>query len=200
MKGSSSAPKPKGWPKDVTFIDRPVYSSLLGKETRAALENQTVDAAIQHVVPLTKGPSSSVRITLIDIPTHPACGQCGLFAAQHLPPSTFILSYVGYVHGEADADPTSDYDLSLDRDTGTAVDATKMGNEARFINDYRGVGPPGPNAEFKDVWVTNAQGQAEKRIGVFVLSAGKAGKRSKGIAKGEEILVSYGKGFWAGRA
>jgi len=29
-----------------------------------------------------------------------------------------------------------------------------------------------------------------------VLSAGKRGKRSKGIAKGEEIVVSYGKGFW----
>ena len=36
-------------------------------------------------------------------------------------------------------------------------------------------------------------------VGVFVLSAGKSGKRAKGIGRGQEILVSYGKGFWAGR-
>lgn len=30
-------------------------------------------------------------------------------------------------------------------------------------------------------------------------SAGKAGLRKAGIKAGEEILVSYGKGFWEGR-
>lgn len=30
-------------------------------------------------------------------------------------------------------------------------------------------------------------------------SAGKAGKRKAGIKAGEEILVSYGKGFWEAR-
>jgi hypothetical protein len=39
----------------------------------------------------------------------------------------------------------------------------------------------------------------EKRVGVFVLSAGKSGKRAKGIGRGQEILVSYGKGFWTER-
>ncbi|KAJ4293951.1 hypothetical protein N0V88_005465 [Collariella sp. IMI 366227] len=46
------------------------------------------------------------------------------------------------------------YDLWLDRDGDLAVDAARMGNEARFVNDYRGV--PGrngkkANAEFKPV-------------------------------------------------
>lgn len=44
-------------------------------------------------------------------------------------------------------------------------------------------------------------------IGVFVIKGGggrKAkddvmGKAFKGIEKGEEVLVSYGRGFWAGR-
>lgn len=77
-----------------------------------------------------------------------------------------------------------------------------MGNEARFVNDYRGV--PGrdgkrQNAEFKEVWWAGKDGKGEKGMAVFVLPAGKrAVGRAKtvGIAKGEEILVSYGKGFW----
>jgi len=95
-------------------------------------------------------------------------------------------------------DETSDYDLSLDREVGISVDASHMGNEARFINDYRGIAQA-PNAEFRDIFVAVANNKVEKRVGVFVLSAGKSGKRSKGIARGQEILVSYGKGFWAER-
>lgn len=34
-------------------------------------------------------------------------------------------------------------------------------------------------------------------VAVFVMPAGKAGKRKGGIKKGQEVLVSYGKGFWA---
>lgn len=34
-------------------------------------------------------------------------------------------------------------------------------------------------------------------IAIFVLPAGKSGKRKSGIRSGQEILVSYGKGFWA---
>lgn len=137
-----------------------------------------------------------VRISSIANPAHPACGQYGLFAARHLQPDSFILHYLGFVHGPEEADEASDYDNSLDRDACIGVDATHAGNEARFINDYRGVSSAGPNAEFRDCWVEVGHQQLEKRIGVYVLPAGKSGKRSKGIAKGEEILVSYGKGFW----
>lgn len=73
-----------------------------------------------------------------------------------------------------------------------------MGNEARFINDFRGIAPSA-NAEFRDVWVDVGKGYLEKRMALYVLTAGKSGKRAKGIGKGEEILVSYGKGFWAER-
>lgn len=94
----------------------------------------------------------------------------------------------------------SDYDLSLvklrasefpgvvtgDQEwISVGVDAARFGNEARFINDYRGVGQA-PNATFQERVI-----DGELRIGVF------AGPR--GIAKNEEILVSYGKGWWAAR-
>jgi hypothetical protein len=147
----------------------------------------------------TNGPYTNVRITKISSTTHPANGQHGLFANQSLPPGSFILPYLGYVHDQSDTDEASDYDLSLDRDFGVGVDASKMGNEARFINDYRGVADA-PSAEFRDIFVDIGRGKVEKRIGVFVLSAGKSGKRAKGIPKGQEILASYGKGFWAARS
>lgn len=34
-------------------------------------------------------------------------------------------------------------------------------------------------------------------VAIFVMPAGRSGKRKGGIKKGQEILVSYGKGFWA---
>ncbi|KAK5103067.1 hypothetical protein LTS08_003870 [Lithohypha guttulata] len=207
---------------------------------------------------------------------------------------------------------TSDYDLNLHRDDDVelAVDASQMGNEARFCNDYRGVpaqsigaetkhwdrkskrsarswNQPGdgaanedkeytfmssniamPNAEFRSVWlewdandnvehhkiqpksapvetarieqgirdtvlscignhepsgskkgmknsrsIQNKSKEAKQlrrhqrknRIGmqgvaIFVLPAGKSGKRKNGIRAGQEVLVSYGKGFWAHHA
>lgn len=189
----------------------------------------------------------------------------------------------------------SDYDLNLhrDEDIELAVDASRVGNEARFCNDYRGVptqqvipdhekqwsrkskrsakswaapqaslsdcdaikaGITMPNAEFRDVWfelgsdsvedgvleafnelavspspshvkdapevinnnlrsssdnagaVTTtmkpSSSRRKKKVGmrgvaIFVLPAGKSGKRKNGIRAGQEILVSYGKGFWA---
>lgn len=38
-------------------------------------------------------------------------------------------------------------------------------------------------------------------MGVWVLPVGKSGKdgRGKGVRKGEEIVVSYGRGFWGAR-
>lgn len=97
----------------------------------------------------------------------------------------------------------SDYDLWLDRDADLAVDAARMGNEARFVNDYRGVpgrGGKKANAEFRVVWDPRRTG--ERCMAVFVLPAGKRAKgkaRVVGIACGEEVLVSYGRGFWQGR-
>ncbi|PSS03457.1 hypothetical protein BD289DRAFT_421330 [Coniella lustricola] len=194
------------------------------------------------------GPSAKVRIHSITDPAHPACTQAGLFATRDLPPGSLILPYIGVLHASDDpAYAASDYDLWVtDRcgggagdDTaggaetwregegrgaqslscsGVAVDATKSGNEARFINDYRGVpGAVRPNAEFCEVWDVQ---KGEMGIAVFVMSAGakrdkektkgkaqgKRGNgggevrdRSRGIGKGEEILVSYGKGFWENR-
>lgn len=190
---------PKNWPLNFPYLTAPVYSPTIRTEHKIALRIRPKDAA--DVPPNTpKGPSSLVKITPITTPSHPANGQSGLFATKDLKPGTFILQYLGEIHAavsEANlpgAHANSNYDLSLDRETGIGIDADKRGNEARFINDYRGVTET-PNAEFKIIWDGVRK---EVGMGVWVLPEGKSGK-GKGVRKGEEILVSYGRGFWGAR-
>lgn len=66
------------------------------------------------------------------------------------------------------------------------VDAACMGNEARFINDYRGIKPK-PNAIFKE----GRSSWGELRMSIW--------SDSEVIRKGDEILVSYGKSWWRAR-
>jgi SET domain-containing protein len=68
-----------------------------------------------------------------------------------------------------------------------AIDASRFGNEARFINDFRGV-LSRPNVEFREYQDTKTQ---QVRMGVFVLSVP--------IDKGQELCVTYGKSFWRER-
>ena len=92
----------------------------------------------------------------------------------------------GEVH--CDDRPNSDYDLSLCRLPGVSVgvDASAMGNHARFVNDFRGIAIK-PNALFVDTRTASG----EIRIGIW---------SNMEIKKGEEILVSYGKSWWRSRA
>lgn len=189
---------PKGWPSDTVYLRSPCLSKKLATDNVNRLTLMRSDLPPGTQTLKTKGPYGNVRVTPVADVNHPAHGQHALCATQHLPPDTFILPYLGYVHDQTDLDEASDYDLSLDREFGIGVDASKMGNEARFINDYRGVSNA-PNAEFRDIYVDVTLGKVEKRVGVFVLGAGKSGKRAKGIVRGQEILISYGKGFWTER-
>ncbi|KAJ9659665.1 hypothetical protein H2201_007256 [Coniosporium apollinis] len=187
---TSTAPQlPKGWPPGLPYLIQPTYSLSLTPSTLQRLRTHPPNTPILSSKLL--GPSPLVRIRPIASPAHPANGQYGLFAARDLPPDSFVLLYVGHVHGAEDADARSDYDLCLDGEMGVGVDAARGGNEARFVNDYRGIEDGGPNAEFREVWVERGQGTGkvvEKGMGVFVLSAGKSGRRAKGIVKGKEIL------------
>ncbi|KAI0786084.1 hypothetical protein C8Q75DRAFT_688080, partial [Abortiporus biennis] len=122
-----------------------------------------------------------VSIKVITEPNHPASGQRGLFASKKIDANTLILDYIGEVH--CDDRPDSDYDLSLYRsNTGISVgvDAQTRGNEARFVNDFRGIKSK-PNAIFKDYRTPSG----ELRMSVW--------SGSSSIKRGDEILVSYGK-------
>ena len=110
-----------------------------------------------------------------------AVGQFGLFAAKKIPSRMYLLDYLGEVH--CNDRPSSDYDLSLyrtpDGSVSVGVDASAMGNEGRFVNDYRGIRQK-PNARFAERRCDNG----ELRMTIWT--------GSEVIKKGEEILVSVG--------
>ena len=184
--------KPKNWPPCLRYVSAPSHDKDVIATHQEALKTQAPSIPI---VPTsaTSLPCPLVKIQAITTATHPACGQCGLFATRDLRPATFIVPYLGRTHTSSTTDPKSDYDLWLDREADIAVDASLQGNEARFVNDYRGVKDK-PNAEFGVGW---SEKWGELVVGFWVL--GKAGEKKGAIRKGEEILVSYGKGFWGGR-
>lgn len=137
--------------------------------------------------PPTRPINPLVRIKRVTDPGHPACGQHGLFAHKKIPPRSHIIDYIGQVHCEKR--PDSDYDLSLYRSqdgVNVGIDARDMGNESRFINDYRGIQGK-PNAEFVEYRTAGG----ELRMSIWALG--------ETIKKGDEILVSYGKSWWRSR-
>lgn len=202
---------PINWPPEIPFLKAPSYSKYVKRSqleiirrpppppaaTASPLETALSQPVVGEngIIPLDFpiGPNQSVQIQRITDPNHPACGQCGLFAARDLLPGELILPYYGVIHagtGAKSGDPgdlektldklspsppnpeegeieedlrekekeriqheNSDYDLWLSREADLAVDGEMMGNEARFVNDYRGVpGRERENAELRFVW------------------------------------------------
>ena len=208
---------PDNWPASIPYLSYPILAPDLPRTilSTQALTSPTLEPNAA-TIPNPQTPYANIRITAIEEAAHPAYQQFGLFATRVHLPDTFICLYLGMVYSTASesivstdtadstSHPKSDYDLSLDRDLGLAVDAATMGNEARFINDYRGIADR-PNAEFRDVIVKAKDGKKERGVGVFVKAMKKAKKRKSkkedgiGIRKGEEIVVSYGRGFWSAR-
>ncbi|KAF4630171.1 hypothetical protein G7Y89_g7974 [Cudoniella acicularis] len=189
-KTSQAVKLPKNWPPEIRYLTSSTYTTL-NVDQIASLRLYNKDF-VSFSAP--EGPCSLVRITPITSLPHPALGQSGLFAASNLAPGTFILQYLGEVHVSRDnsssttLDPhaRSDYDLSLDRELGLGIDAERAGNEARFINDYRGIAER-PNAEFKEIWDerTKLRGMA-----VWVLPEGKSG-RANTVDHKFSLQISY---------
>ncbi|KAI0799281.1 hypothetical protein GGR55DRAFT_684136 [Xylaria sp. FL0064] len=193
---------PKNWPSCIPYLSQPCFAPHVSKTQRESLRIHTPDLIAEIPVNFPRGPCRLVRITPIADPSHPTQGQYGLFAARHLEPGTLILPYYGLIHSSLPPHSVnhdeSDYDLWLNKEANIAVDAEKAGNEARFVNDYRSIRER-PNAEFTQCWDARSGQQC---MAVFVLPSGKhtsAKAGVGGIAKGTEILVSYGKGFWSKR-
>ncbi|KEY67671.1 hypothetical protein S7711_03924 [Stachybotrys chartarum IBT 7711] len=191
--------KPKNWPGTLPYLTAPLLCRTLTASHLVAIRTKPPPSAdIPSVAAAaTQTPSPLVRIQAISDPAHPAHGQHGLFAARDLRPGTLVLAYLGRVHAGGASSDRSDYDLWLDRAADVAVDAAAEGNEGRFVNDYRGVRGRA-NAEFGNVW---CERWGQLCVGVWVLGKRNAGgaREGVGIRKGEEILVSYGKGFWQER-
>ncbi|KAI0336109.1 SET domain protein [Cubamyces sp. BRFM 1775] len=178
---------PAHWPNNVRYISELVYHSSVPKHIRDFLLSGGSPQASQSMSSSSHPQKSMVLIQRISGASHPANGQHGLFATKKIPPRTLILDYIGEVH--CDERPESDYDLSLHRTPdhiSVGVDAHSAGNEARFVNDYRGV-KSRPNVIFQE----RRTDRGELRMSVW--------SGSEPIKKGDELLVSYGKSWWRAR-
>ncbi|KAK6967021.1 hypothetical protein R3P38DRAFT_2672217 [Favolaschia claudopus] len=133
---------PSHWPSNIRYISTCTYHSSVSPATRVFLTQG------ESAAPKTFDGPSSVAIKRISDSAHPAHGQFGLFAAKKIKPHAHIVDYVGEIHCD---ERESDYDLSLFRSAtlNVGIDACRMGNEGRFVNDYRGIpGQDKPNAVF----------------------------------------------------
>jgi hypothetical protein len=202
-------PPPPNWPPNVTYITRYKLSPTFNRKHLPLLTDPS-NASSPPAKPQAQShpfPKDLVKIKRITQDGHPAKGQLGLVAMKKLEPKSKVLDYVGVVHSRPHEE--SDYDISLIRQLGPdlspsledsnqsavqveqeiidiGIDAAISGNAARFINDYRGIASR-PNCEFREERDGNGW------LGIQVWTLG------QGVGKGEELCVSYGKGFWAGR-
>ncbi|KDQ54775.1 hypothetical protein JAAARDRAFT_135039 [Jaapia argillacea MUCL 33604] len=174
---------PPHWPPGLMYIQSQCYHASVPAKICAVIRPGIASGT------LNSNSRAPVIIRPVTAASHPAHGQFGLFASKKIPPRTHIIDYIGEVHADERTD--SDYDLSLyrsnDGQVNVGVDARTMGNEARFVNDYRGIRAK-PNAEFLE------KRSASGELHMSVWSG------NEGIKKGEEIVVSYGKGWWRARS
>lgn len=131
------------WPKNVTFSN-----------------NYEWEASVPAGIKMKYYPSDNIRrqrsnhfsrnvyFKRITDEDHPAYGQYGLFCAlPHAKPGQWLLDYVGRVTLGEDQNKESDYVSEFGAHSELSCDANTLGNEARFLNDFRNTGRF-PNVEF----------------------------------------------------
>jgi hypothetical protein len=144
--------------------------------------------------------SNKVYIQKIHNPAHPAYGQYGLYCAiDHAKPGTWLLDYIGHVTLGDHQNNTSDYICDFGTQCELSCDALLLGNESRYINDFRNTGHY-PNVEFN----LRRDANGDLRQGVYVRQVKDMVRRGGGVTfdgihRDEELLISYGKNYWRSR-
>ena len=159
------------WPADVPYLEEPLWDA---KRLGA-----------QAVRDVTRPRMPGVFIKRITDVSHPVCGQkqpFGLFAAKAFRVGDVVGEYCGAVVDKDECAAGGDgYMAALgDGDGSLGCDAGKMGNEARFINDYRGCG-------LQNCRLSRTVIRTLPTVMVVVV---------RPIKIGEEILANYGGGFF----
>ncbi|KAK4516627.1 Protein kinase domain-containing protein [Mucor velutinosus] len=200
LRNVKTVPSPSGWTPETKYIDKLFWSPNVPAELRDLYQpanpkvqdpRRTINFMNEHVnligtFPGTKEQKRNVKIKKITDKEHPCCGAYGLVAAQTLQPKQLIIDYLGVVEYQDGYEATSDYVLRYGTDL--SIDAGRCGNEARFCNDFRGCGPE-PNVCFMNYMDEKTK---HIKVGIFV-------NGNRKIRKGDELLVTYGKSFWAKR-
>ena len=84
--------KPAHWPQQLQYLNSSVYHSSLSPPVLQHIKSSSIST--KNVATPTS-PRPKIVIRAISDPSHPANGQFGLFAAQRIPPKTYILDYIG---------------------------------------------------------------------------------------------------------
>jgi len=171
---------PHGWPREVLFCSLPLQEGFQANQrllkTYCRLSECMAGVAIKQVDP-----------------GHPLSGTShdrGLFATSNVRRGATLGSYAGVIRNAGTprmyCDTEGAYDIHLDTSclpcySGDLVlDAKEVGNESRFINDYRNIAAA-RNVRFMTI------ADARKGVWVDVIA-------TRPIIAGEEILVDYDDG------
>lgn len=174
---------PKNWPNNLIFLKRNEIDKRLQQSVLIVPETVLKTLSLVGKDQQCLGICKLVQIKKIQDPKHPANGEFGLFSLKTIPPKTYILDYKGVITSEEYASQASDYILHFDGEY--SIDAQWKGNEARFLNDYRGI-----QAKQDVQFQLYRDSDSIVHMGVFSI---------KEIKKGQEICINYGKGFWKNR-
>jgi hypothetical protein len=207
---SSSAPdrlpevRGGAWPAEVEYSNNYRW----GSDVPAALAAVYRPAAVR---PRPARPCPRTFAAVVTEAGHPAAGECGLFAAVGMAVGAYVIDYVGAISLGENEDKTSDYVCDfgesecprrltrapvasrhslrsrLSAESELALDARHVGNEGRFVNDYRNTGRHA-NVEFR----LRRDARGEMRQGIYVCA-------KQGVRPGDELLISYGKSYWRSR-
>ncbi|KAJ3225732.1 hypothetical protein HK099_006345 [Clydaea vesicula] len=167
----------------INYLTKFTFLTTQDKKTYSTLSENSKNNDLYQVISKDLKYKNKLKIGKITNKSHPAYNQFGLFTLNKLNKEEFIIDYIGVVSSKPSE--TSDYCLNFEQ--GLNIDAEFSGNEARYINDFRGIEKK-PNSYFK-TYIDKSENNRVK-IGVFTLSE---------IEKGSEILVSYGKSYWKSR-
>lgn len=138
-------------------------------------------------VPFSKKISSKVTVETIKIRNHAAYNRKGvakqLTCTEKIAKDEYLGSYGGRI--SSSDEEWNPYKITP-KNCNYDIDGESVGNEMRYINDAKGVGNKEPNVRF---FLSYRKLRGHSTVEVISL---------RDIEVGEEILASYGDGYWEG--
>lgn len=130
--------------------------------------------------------TKDIRVVPITVRNHPAYNRSGdakqVVCVKKIKQGACLGCYGGKI--ESGFIAFNPYQITPDDNADYIVDASEIGNDMRFINDSRSIGNKKPNVKYY---------RTSRRIKGYFMAKIIA---LRDIEPGEEILVSYGDGYW----
>jgi len=163
------AAHPTNWPANITW-------------TATAFDRVGPRPTGAHPIPLLG--AHNVEIRIINNVHHPANGQRGVFATANIGHPTTLGEYSGERYTVDSERGGGKYAalITIIGNQALIIDATRYGNEHRFINDYRGIANA-PNVRMV-ADIPNSIIEIETLVP---------------LNQDDELLLDYGRDYWKGQ-